>query len=233
MSKAKLVATAAGPARLRRSDRRTLEISVQPNGQIDLTAPTQAKIEHVLAKVAKRTRWIHRQQREFTAMNSKRTALRFTSGATHRYLGRQYRLKVKRGKMVSVKLAGAYFVVITRERSEAEVEELLTAWMRGRAHEQLYRRVEAWAAWCQREGLPAPRMSLRIMAKRWGSAQRDGRITLNPVLVRAPSLCIDYVVAHEMCHLRHPHHGREFFRELNHVFPTWRLAKKRLESAEL
>jgi predicted metal-dependent hydrolase len=233
MSKSHVVDTSAGPARLRRSSRKTLAISVDPDGQIDLAAPADSEVEQILAKVAKNAAWIRRQQSDFAAMNGKRTPLRFTSGATHRYLGRQYRLKVKRDKTAGVKLVGAYFVVITREGNEAEVEELLEAWMRERAQEQFRRRVEAWAAWCQREGLPAPRMSLRIMAKRWGSAQRDGRITLNPVLVRAPSLCVDYVVAHEMCHLRHPHHGREFFRELDHVFPTWRLAKKRLESAEL
>jgi predicted metal-dependent hydrolase len=52
-------------------------------------------------------------------------------------------------------------------------------------------------------------------------AQRDRRIWFNPELVRAPSMCIDYVVAHEACHLRYPNHGPEFYRQLDQVFPNW------------
>ena len=166
-------------------------------------------------------------------MNAKRPARRYISGATVRYLGRQYRLKVSRGAATSVKLAGAFFRVVTRHGCEAEVEGLLTCWIRERALDQLTRRLGTWEAWCQRHRLPTPRIHLRQMSKRWGSAQRDGRIWLNPELVRAPSICINYVVAHEVCHLRYPNHGPEFYRQLDQLFPNWRAVKKRLECAEL
>ena len=76
-------------------------------------------------------------------------------------------------------------------------------------------------------------MTLRVMAKRWGSAHKDGRIALNPKLVQAPSVCIDYVVAHEICHLKHTNHGPEFFRLLGRLMPDWQNLKLRLEQAEL
>jgi predicted metal-dependent hydrolase len=206
---------------------------VLPDGAIELTAPARAKIEDILAKVEKRAAWIRRQRREFSAMNARRPARRYASGATHRYLGRQYRLKVSRGKDVGVKLTGGYFHVATRNGSKAEVAEQLAGWMRERAQDQFSRRLEAWRGWCERYRLPAPRMQLRAMAKRWGSAQRDGRIWFNPELVRAPSVCIDYVVAHEVCHLRYPNYGPEFYRQLDQLFPNWREVKRRLECAEL
>jgi len=233
MFDAEVVETIAGPAQLRRTARKTLAISVLPDGAIELTAPARAKIEDILAKVEKRAAWIRRQRREFSAMNAKRPAQRYASGATHRYLGRQYRLKVSRGKNIGVKLAGGYFHIATRSGSETEVKEQLDLWMRGRAQDQLSRRLEAWMGWCERHRLPTPRMQLRAMAKRWGSAQRDGRIWFNPELVRAPSVCIDYVVAHEVCHLRYPNHGPEFYRQLDDLFPNWREVKRRLECAEL
>lgn len=71
------------------------------------------------------------------------------------------------------------------------------------------------------------------MPKRWGSAHKDGLIFLNPELVRAPSICIDYVIAHELCHLKHPNHGPQFYDLLDELFPRWREIKARLESAEL
>jgi predicted metal-dependent hydrolase len=67
------------------------------------------------------------------------------------------------------------------------------------------------------------------MPKRWGSSHRDGRIYLNPELVKAPAICVDYVIAHEICHLKHPQHDRAFFRLLGEVFPNWQAVKARLE----
>lgn len=71
------------------------------------------------------------------------------------------------------------------------------------------------------------------MSKRWGSAQRNGKILLNPDLIRTPGPCVEYVIIHELCHLRHPHHGREFYKLLGQLCPDWRRIKERLEQAEL
>jgi hypothetical protein len=70
------------------------------------------------------------------------------------------------------------------------------------------------------------------MPKRWGSAHRDGTIALNPRLVRAPSACVDYVIAHEICHLKHPGHGREFQALLRLLMPDAAERKRRLEVGE-
>jgi len=68
------------------------------------------------------------------------------------------------------------------------------------------------------------------MPKRWGSAQPDGTICLNPELIRAPSACVDYVITHEICHLRHPDHGPRFRTLLQQLCPDWLNLKQRLES---
>jgi predicted metal-dependent hydrolase len=232
MSKAEIIDTPAGPAQLKRTRRKTLSISVLPDGTLELTAPEHATVEAVLARVEKRLRWIRQQRRGFSEMNATRPARRYVNGATHRYLGRQYRLKVLKGEEASVKLREGYFHITSQNGSAAEVEKLLAAWMRDRASEQFDRRVAQWSLWCARHHLPKPRLILRFMPKRWGSAHTDGRIALNPELVHASSACIDYVIAHEICHLKHPHHGPEFFRLLNTLFPSWRAVKSRLEASE-
>ena len=105
--------------------------------------------------------------------------------------------------------------------------------MRERAKEQFNRRLAVWHSWCERQRIPEPSLLVRYMPKRWGSAHKNGRIALNPQLVRAPSLCIDYVIAHEICHLKYPNHGAGFFRLLDAIFPNWRTAKDRLEQSDL
>lgn len=233
MSETRTIATVVGQCSLRRSKRRTLAISVLPDGVVDLVAPWNASIESILDKVRKRERWIGKQIRAFQQMNVGRSQLRYCNGATHRYLGRQYRLKVTPGQTVAVKLIGGYFQIATCSGAEEEVERLLSAWFRERARDQFSKRLDAWRDWCRGQNLPEPRLHIRSMPKRWGSAQKDGRIYLNPELIHAPSICIDYVIAHEICHLRHRDHGPAFYRLLERLFPGWKEVKRRLETAEL
>jgi hypothetical protein len=220
--------TPAGRCALRRSSRRTLAISVLPDSRIELAAPHDAEAGAISAKVGKRLRWIINQQRKFAEMNKARTPPRFVSGATHRYLGRQYSLKVRPGR---VKLAGAYFLVTARTGDSEEVRELLAAWFRAKATEHFSARLASWNSWCRERGLPEPKLRLLRMPKRWGSSHRDGRVYLNPDLVKAPSICIDYVIIHEVCHLKHPRHDPAFYRLLDELFPDWRRIKVRLESS--
>jgi hypothetical protein len=64
---------------------------------------------------------------------------------------------------------------------------------------------------------------------RWGSCTVDGTILLNPRLVTAPTHCVDYVILHELCHLKHHDHTKAFYRLLGTVCPGWQRSKERLE----
>lgn len=229
MSRAELIDTPAGPAQLKRSRRRTLAISVLPDGTLELTAPEGASLDPILTRVQKRLSWIERQRRHFHALNALRPQLRYVSGATHRYLGRQYRLKVSEGDRSRVTLRGAYLHVTVSKVGEDGVKQALSDWYRRQAGEQFGRRLAAWAPWCRRHQLPQPQMRLRSMPKRWGSVTSNGVIYLNPELIRAPSPCVDYVIAHEICHLKHHHHGKAFYVELTTLCPDWETHKGRLE----
>lgn len=229
MSEVHVIETEAGSCRLRRSKRRTMAISVLPDGQVELVAPLDAKLDAIAAKVSKRLRWIHAQRRRFAEMNRNRAPLRYESGATHLYLGRQYRLRVSRGEAVGVRLRGAFFCVTSRTGEPAEVEALLRDWYRNRALILFQSRLAKWEQWSVERGLPVPRLRLLRMPKRWGSSNRDGRIYLNPDLAKAPSACVDYVIAHEVCHLQHPAHDTKFFRTLGQLVPDWTRVKARLE----
>lgn len=229
MSRPEIIVTAAGPAQLKRSRRKTLAISVLPDGTLELVAPEHALLESLLPRVEKRLAWIKTQRRAFREMNATRPALRYVNGATHRYLGRQYRLKIHPGEAVNVTLQGAYFHITTPTLEEELIKQALDEWYRKRAKEQFTNRLHLWTDWCRHRKLPDPKLRLRRMSKRWGSALPDGTICLNPELILAPSACVDYVIAHEICHLKHPDHGRRFWSLLAQQVPDWRQLKQRLE----
>ena len=215
--------------RLRHSKRKTLAITVTPDTSVLVTAPLKADLEAVKRKVRKRAVWIRRQQRFFVNFLPTLPPRRFVSGETHRYLGRQYRLKVIEAAEQSVKLKGRFIWVQTpRKGDTARVRALVRGWYLGHAEQRFARSL---ADGVKRLGgrVTAPRLRLRRMPKRWGSWTKRGVIYLNPELILAPPSCIDYVVTHELCHLVHGHHGREFFALLRRAMPDWESRKGRLE----
>ena len=93
----------------------------------------------------------------------------------------------------------------------------------------LRERFERGCGLMARYGVGPPPLQVRRMERRWGSCTPSGRVLLNPRLVLAPTACIDYVVVHELCHLQHPHHGRDFYDLLGRVMPDWEDRKARLD----
>jgi predicted metal-dependent hydrolase len=215
---------------LRRSNRRTLAITVQPDLGVLVTAPRKAALDTVLGKVRKRAGWIRRQQRFFRELLPQTPPGRYVSGETHRYLGRQYRLKVVEAGESSVKLAGRFIWVHTPKKGDtARVRKLVEAWYLAHAKKRFARSLAEGVVRLGTRLASPPRMLLRRMPKRWGSWTRRGVIYLNPELIRAPGSCVDYVVTHELCHLVHGHHGPTFYALLSRAMPDWEQRKRRLE----
>jgi len=217
--------------RLRRSKRKTLAITVRPDTSVLVTAPHGAELEAVKAKVRKRAVWIRRQRRFFERYLPPVPPRRYVSGETHRYLGRQYRLKVVEAAKGSVKLKGRFIWVETPHPPDTErVRRLVEAWYMEHARVAFARSLASCLPGLHGRVNGTPRLHLRRMPKRWGSWTRRGAIYLNPELVRASASWIDYVVTHELCHLVHGNHGKEFFALLRKTMPDWESRKARLES---
>ena len=216
--------------RLRRTNRRTLAITVRPDLGVLVAAPRKAALETVLGKVRKRAGWIRRQQRFFGEFLPQTPPRRYVSGETHRYLGRQYRLKVVKAEESSVKLQGRFiWVHAPNKHDRMRVRKLVEAWYLAHAKERFARSVAESAARLGTRLAGTPRMQLRRMPKRWGSWTRRGVIYLSPELVKAPGACVDYVVTHELCHLVHGHHGQAFYVLLSRLMPDRVQQKQRLE----
>ncbi|MNG12944.1 WLM domain protein [compost metagenome] len=74
-----------------------------------------------------------------------------------------------------------------------------------------------------------PPLRILTMQTQWGSCSPNGRITLNPHLVKAPRECIDYVILHEFCHIAEHNHSEHFYRLMSQVMPGWEKTKGRLD----
>ena len=114
------------------------------------------------------------------------------------------------------------------ELSERHVRAALVAWFRRHAAERLPERVAAWRA---KAGVGMPHVVIADQQKRWGSCDRNGTIRLNWRIIQAPMRLVDYVVVHELVHLRHPGHGREYWQAVGRVLPDYERAAKTCANA--
>lgn len=211
-------------------DRKTLAIHVYPDGKVGVDAPMLTDIDKVYGKVKKRAAWILKQQRQFESYPAPLSERRYVSGETHRYLGRQYRLKIIEGADEAVKLTRGKLQVETRCPQDClRVRRLLQAWYRSKALMVFTERYAQCVQQVEQLGIVHDKgFHLRFMAKRWGSCTGQGTIALNPELIAAPKDCIDYVIIHELCHLKEHNHGPAFYRLLTKSLKDWELRKKRL-----
>lgn len=212
-------------------DRKRLAITVEPNQVVTVVAPLGSTLDEVLSRVQKRAAWIARQRAHFGQFQPLTPPRRYVAGETHLYLGRQYRLKLFHDTVTSVRLAGRFFRVHLPDRNNtAKIRRLLNAWYREHATRVFVCRLDVCLESARSLSVSRPEIVIRQMVKRWGSCTRAGRLLLNPELVKTPLRCIEYVIMHELCHLKVHNHSREFYRLLTRCMPDWERRKSRLDS---
>ena len=207
------------------STRRTLGISVTPDLRLVVQAPAGTEPAAVEAKVKRKADWVIRQVRYFEQFQPIPIPREYVSGESHLYLGRQYRLKVRRGPAEVKLLAGCFWVTLRPPFSGRLVERLLYSWYRARAEAVFARRLRRVLSEMPELRNGELTYSVRRMRTRWGSCSPDGRLTLNIELIKAPLSCVDYVLVHELAHLLVFGHGPRFWELVAAHRPdhaTWR-----------
>jgi predicted metal-dependent hydrolase len=215
------------PYTVKFSNRKTLGITVTPEGEVFLIAPVGATITQIEDKLLKRARWIIKQRLYFHSFGERTPEKKFISGESHYYLGRQYILRVSEGKSNSAKYKGRYFEVICTSKSNAML--LMKEWYRERAKIKFAEIAEPIISRFTKYGVAPSSLYIQEMKNRWGSCTPKGKIILNTELIKAPKPCIEYVITHELCHLVHGDHTKAFFELLQTEMPDWERWKSKLE----
>jgi len=222
-----------------RSERTTLGIDVMPNGAVMVRAPEGASRDAIRAVVRKKARWITKQRREVSALLLPASAPKeYVAGETHWFLGRNYRLRLHKASASrlaeSVRLGGQFIHVTTEHPDHSSLTKAsLTDWFRAEADARLPVFYERGAEAVRPYGIEATEMQVYAMEKRWGSFTPSRRILLNPRLIHAAPRAVEYVVIHELCHLKHPYHDAAFYDLLGRILPTWQARKETLEKTEI
>lgn len=205
-------------------------INVEPDGRVQVDAPPLTPLADVLAAVRKRSRWISQHVAAAKARMAHVLPREYVSGESIHYLGKRYRLKVVAdpASAAEAKLRGAFVVVTVPAHNVDQIRACIDTWYRERARDVFATRLKVVSAplrWVSQ----LPSFRLQFMTRQWGSCSPSGRLTLNPWLVAAPREGIDYVLLHELCHLKHHNHSSKFYVTLAKHLPGWERVKERLD----
>ena len=221
------------PYLIRRSARRgTVSVAVEPSGQVVLTAPSVTTVERLDRVVRQKARWIVERTRRTGALQQP-TDREFVSGETLLYLGRYYRLRViSAAKARPVRLVRGWIVVTTSKQlrgpaRSGDVRKQLVIWYRSHALDQFRDRTLAWSSKLRMR----PRNVLvRDPQRRWGSCDASGALRLSWRIVQASPRLVDYVVVHELVHLRHRNHTANFWADVGRLLPEYEALRERLRA---
>lgn len=207
-----------------------IRIHVHPDARVEVEAQSGTSTGDIRRALLKKARWIEKQLVDIEDVRRHSLAREYISGETHFYLGRRYQLKivVDNTTEASVRLKDGHLKVIVPRIDRSSVRRRLNIWYRERAEFYFKKRIADLlpkTPWVTR----SPAIRLSSMKQQWGSCSPSGSINLNPSLIRAPRECIDYVLLHELCHIREHNHSKAFYSLLDRTYPDWKQVKGRLD----
>lgn len=210
-------------------DRSTLQIDVFPDLSVAVVTPLGTSNLTIDQAVKAKAPWIQKQLNEFQAFTPVLPQHKFISGECFRYLGRQYKLSIRKAETESIKMVRGKLLVATPDRDDRNrIQEIVESWYHEKASTVI---AGLWKTRCNKVksfGIQPKDYRLRKMKTRWGSCCKSGIIQLNPELVTESKSCIEYVIYHELCQLKHFNHGAEFFELLDVLCPDWKQLREKL-----
>lgn len=209
---------------IRRSHRRkTLGLTVDRSGELVIHAPYTAGRQELEQWTRKKLIWVHRKLALKEELRPKTHEPEYVSGEMYYYLGRGYRLVLVDRQEQPLVFDGSWFRMRRDAREEAEGE--FRKWYIATGAEWVTRRVKLLA----RKTATSPnRIEVRDLGFRWGSCGKHDVLFFNWRLLQLPVRLADYVICHELVHLRIPNHSAAFWTMLDGVQPDWRARKDEL-----
>ena len=202
---------------------------LSPDGEIQITAPNRLPLSQIDRFVREKRGWIEARQQQL-AERPAATNPAFADGQTVYLWGGSYTLRLEEASRGRSALQRGQEIVLSvhPEDDTSQRESLLNDFYREALSERIAARLPLWEA---RTGLHPSAWQIKNMKTRWGTCNTATRkIWLNLQLAKQPPVCLDYVIAHELTHLRYPGHGQDFQAFLTRAMPNWPEVRKTLNN---
>lgn len=216
-----------------KTNRKTIGITIDMNGEVKVSAPLRISEKQIKEVVQKKADWIIKKVNEVRERNSNTVCREFISGEKFLYLGKEYTLEIVEKDLGQAEVfmqEDTIAVYISQGMSEESrkqtIKEALVKWYRQRFAEVVKDRIEKYSL--QLKVAPC-KVVIKDQKIRWGSCSKKGNINLNWRLIMAPLHVIDYVVVHELCHLKVMNHSKDFWNLVESILPNYHESRKWLK----
>lgn len=210
-----------------RSQRRTVAIQIHPDRRIELKVPLLYNINEVEPFLLKHYRWIFK--RLDAPVAPKTEPKRFVDGELHYFLGKQYPIKIIISPENTVVFQDDTIVIYAKYDLPELKEVLLEKWYFTQAR-AVFQKISIPLTKQMAKYNVAPKsFTIKKMKTRWGSCSSKGSVNLNLDLIKLPEGCIKAVILHELCHLVHMNHSKEFYALMTAEMPDWKVWDKQLK----
>jgi predicted metal-dependent hydrolase len=213
--------------RLKRSSRKSIGFAIDSTG-LTITAPRWVTIADIENAIAEKQRWIFSKLIEWQTRVEQRALPKvdWRDGAELPYLGKPMRVKLGAASLFFDEATRVLSLPLPPHADAQQIKDRVTGWLQGEATRIFGERLAVYAA---RLGVTFRSYALSSAMTRWGSCSSEGRIRLNWRLIHFPLSIVDYVVAHELAHLREMNHSPRFWQTVESIFPEFREARKQLK----
>ena len=207
-------------------------VVLPPDGKVRVSAPVHLSDDSIKMFVRTKLSWIKKQQEKFEKQ-PRQSEREYVSGETLYVFGQQYFLRVMYSyKGNSLVLSGDEAILTVRKESTASQREaFVNEWYRELLKEQVVKLLPKWE---EKTGLYCSSWQTKYMITKWGTCNtKTKKIWLNLQLAKKPIECLEYVILHELAHLKVKNHNSDFIAILDNHMPFWRETRKMLNDSKL
>ncbi len=211
-----------------RKDIKNMHLAVYPpTGRLRLSAPNKTDEEVLRLFAISKISWMRKHIKNFEEQE-RESPREFISGESHYLFGKRYILELEEGKRNGVRKKGHKKLILTIRPNHdlATRTRVMREWYRSQLKGLLPELIQQWEKVI---GVKAKSWGVRRMSTKWGACNIDNkRIWLNLELAKKPTICLEYIIAHELIHLHERHHNERFIELMNRFMPKWRQHRKTL-----
>jgi predicted metal-dependent hydrolase len=213
------------------SRRRTLSIAVSPDKGVVVKAPLRTPIRTVERFVHEKSGWIVKTLNGFKSLKRIDKLNGYSDGDSVLLFGREHKLKLSQSGNDSVRLGNNDTIEATfsKNNNPLIIRALLEDWFKFVAREKLTNKFREALVKYGDHGFPPSGFNVKTMKKRWGSCSSKNKIAISYDLIRLDEMYSEYVIIHELCHLKHHNHGTGFYKLLSEAYPDWKKVREGLK----
>lgn len=215
---------------LKRSSRKTIGIKIDKFGQVTVSSPLRTSENYIQQLLQKKADWIYKKILQIKVNEQQAQAvLRFVDGESITYMGKKYKIHMVQSSLLKkpdFKIEDERFYIRYSEFDLEKLRGTLKVWYVDRFKEYTEKSIDYYAGMI---GARPQRVTIRDQKTRWGSCSAKGNINLNWRLILSPPEIIDYVIVHELCHMRQMNHSAHFWKLVEGIMPSYKVCRKWLK----